>query len=74
MSHIVLAMAHCQMHQPDAARTELALGQKQVELKLPNGLEGGWSEGNASSGFWHDWLLAYLLLAEATACVETSAP
>jgi eukaryotic-like serine/threonine-protein kinase len=74
MSHIVLAMAHCQMHQSDAARAELALGRKQVKQKLPNGLEGGLAEGNASSGFWHDWLLAYLLLHEATACVEPSAP
>jgi hypothetical protein len=74
MSHLVLAMAHCQMHQPDAARAELALGRKQVELKLPKGPEGGLAEGNASSGFWHDWLLAYLLLHEATACVEPSAP
>jgi hypothetical protein len=74
MSHLVLAMAHSQLHQPDAARTELALGRELVELKLPKGLEGGLSEGNASSGFWHDWLLGYLLLREATAGGEAPAP
>jgi eukaryotic-like serine/threonine-protein kinase len=72
MSHIVLAMAHGQLHQTDAARTELALGRKPVEQKLPKGLEGGLSQGDSSSGFWHDWLHAYLLLQEATACVEAS--
>ena len=72
MSHIVLAMAHCRLHQPDAARAELILGQKAVEEKLPKGLDGGLSEGDSFSGFWHDWLHAYLLLQEATACVEAS--
>jgi hypothetical protein len=74
MSHIVLAMALGQLHQPDAARAELALGGKQVELRLPRGLAGGLPEGDAASGFWHDWLLACLLLGEATARVEPSAP
>jgi serine/threonine protein kinase len=67
MSHLVLALAHGRLHQTDAARAELALGRKPVEEKLPQRLEGGISEGDATSGFWHDWLHAYLLLREATA-------
>jgi eukaryotic-like serine/threonine-protein kinase len=74
MSHIVLAMAHCKLHQADAARVELTLGRKPVEQKLPNGLEGGLSHGDSTAGFWHDWLHAYLLLRETTACIEASAP
>ncbi|HLP78854.1 MAG TPA: serine/threonine protein kinase, partial [Candidatus Paceibacterota bacterium] len=72
MSHLVLALAHCRLHHAEAARSELALGRKPVEEKLPNGLEGGLSEGSAPFGFWHDWLHAYLLLREATECTEIS--
>jgi hypothetical protein len=74
MSHLVLAMANCRLHQMDAAQTELALGRKPVEQKLPKGLEGGLSQGDSTSGFWHDWLHAYLLLQEASACAEASGP
>ncbi len=74
MSHLVLAMAHCRVRQFDAARGELALGRDAVEQRLPKGLNGGLSEGNSYVGLWHDWLLGYLLLGEATACVEGSAP
>jgi eukaryotic-like serine/threonine-protein kinase len=74
MSHLVLAMANCRLHQIDVAQTELALGRKPVEQKLPKGLEAGLSQGDSTSGFWHDWLHAYLLLKEATACVEAYGP
>jgi eukaryotic-like serine/threonine-protein kinase len=72
MSHLILAMAFCQIHQPDAARSELAQGRELVELKLPNGLEKIPEVGNDGSGFWHDWVMAHLLLREATACIESA--
>ena len=67
-------MAYSQIHQPEAARTELALARKPIEQKLPGGLEGDMFQdfGDWKPGFWHEWVMAYLLLREATACVEAS--
>jgi serine/threonine protein kinase len=74
MSHLVLAMALSQSHQPAAARAELALGRQLVEAKLPKGLERLPEASNDSAGFWHDWVMAWLLLQEASRCVETGEP
>ena len=54
MSHLVLAMAQCQLGQHDNALTELNLGRESVDQKMPKGLEGGLSEGGRYPGFWHD--------------------
>lgn len=68
MTHLVLAMAYGQIHQTEAARTELAQGRELTEQKLPRGLEGDWfpGMGDCNSGFWHEWVMAYVLLREAS--------
>ena len=73
MSHLVLAMAFCQLHQPAAARSELAQGRELVEAKYPARLEKIPDLGGEESGFWHDWVMARLLLREATAGIESAA-
>ena len=70
MSHLVLAMALSQSHRSEAARSELAQGRELVEAKLPKGLAKLPEVSTDTAGFWHDWVMAWLLLQEATACVE----
>ena len=72
MSHLILAMALERDHQPDAARFELVQGRELVEPKFPNGLEKISNLGNDVLGLWYDWVIARILLNEATACIETS--
>jgi hypothetical protein len=70
MSHLILAMAFWQAHQPDTARSELAQGRELVEPRFPNGLERIADLGNDASGYWNDWVMARILLAEATTLIE----
>jgi tetratricopeptide (TPR) repeat protein len=70
MSHLILAMANWQIHQPDAARSELAQGRKLIEPNFPNGLEKMPDLGSETSGIWHDWVKAYFLLHEAIVDIE----
>lgn len=70
MSHLILAMAFYRIHQPDAARSELARDRELVEPKFPNGLEKITDLGSEASGFWNDWVMAHILLDEATALIE----
>ncbi len=72
MSHLTLAMAFSQLHHPDAARAELAQGREYIEPIFPKGLDKISNMGGEASGFWHDWVMAQLLLREATACLESA--
>ena len=74
MSHLILAMASWRTHQPDAARSELALGRKLVEPNFPNGLDKMADLGSETSGIWHDWVKAYFLLQEAIADIKGPPP
>jgi eukaryotic-like serine/threonine-protein kinase len=74
MCHLILALAYDQLRQPDAARSELALGRKLVEVKFPNGLEEITDLGSDTTGIWHDWVMAYLLLREALANIIYRVP
>jgi serine/threonine protein kinase len=70
MSHLLLAMAFCQIHQPKAARSELAEGRELVEPQFPNGLGKIANLGSETPGFWNDWVMARILLEEATTLIE----
>jgi len=70
MSHLVMAMAFNQLHQPAAARSELATSRELIEPHFSNGLEKISGLGSDTTGLWHDWVMAYLLLRETTADME----
>jgi serine/threonine protein kinase len=70
MEHIVLAMAYARLNQPENARLELAAGREPIGKKLPNGPEKIVDLGKASTGNWHDWVIAYFLLHEAVKLVK----
>jgi hypothetical protein len=70
MMHIVLAMAYARLNQPENARLELAAGRGPIEKRLPNGPEKIVDLGRASTGNWHDWVIAYFLLHEAEMLVK----
>src|ERR1039457_5499577 len=70
MVHIVLAMAYSRLNQPENARLELAAGREPIENKLPDGPEKIVDLGRASTGIWHDWVIAYFLLHEAEMLVK----
>jgi hypothetical protein len=72
MAHIVLAMAYSKLNQPENARLELAAGREPIENKLPDGPEKIVDLGRASTGIWHDWVIAYFLLHEAEKLVKYS--
>jgi len=62
-THMVLAMAHHQLHQPDDARATLATGLKTADRtleKLNEGLDDD----------WNDWIIAHLLMNQAQALIE----
>jgi hypothetical protein len=70
MAHIVLAIAYSRLNQPENARLELAAGREPIEKRLPDGPETIVELGDASTGLWHDWVIAYLLLHEAEKLVK----
>jgi serine/threonine protein kinase len=65
-ARIVLAMSRHQLQQADAARSELAQGRAIIESKFRSGL--GPTED--IFGRWFDWLIARILLREATALID----
>jgi len=73
MSHLIMALSYQQLNQPALARSELALGRELVEAKFPHGLEKITELGSDASGFWHDWIMAYLLLREAAPAIDGAA-
>ena len=70
MEHIVLALAYARLNQPENARLELAAGREPIEKRLPDGPEKILDLGDASTGVWHDWVIAYYLLHEAEKLVK----
>ncbi len=69
MSHTMLAMACAQLHQLEEARANLAQGRTLVRARFPDGL-GEIEVSYNASGVWNDWVLAYLLLNEATSLIQ----
>jgi hypothetical protein len=65
-ARIILAMSRCQLQQADAARSELAQGRKIIESKFRSGL--GPTED--IFGRWFDWLIARILLREASSLID----
>ncbi len=63
--HIIQSMAYGRLNRPDDARTEFALGHALVNRKFPSGLGRIENLYDSSAGFWHDWVIAYLLQQEA---------
>jgi serine/threonine protein kinase len=74
MGRIVLALAHSQTGNTDAAQTELAQGRELVEAHFPGGLENAEARSDGPEGFRHDWIMAALLLREATALNGPGSP
>jgi serine/threonine protein kinase len=70
MAHIVLALAYARLNQPENARLELAAGREPIEKRLPDGPGKIVDLGRASTGNWHDWVIAYFLLHEAEQLVK----
>ena len=65
ISHIMLAMACAQLDQPAEAQSNLAQGRTLVKAKFPGGL-GKIEVLDEGVEVWNDWVLAYLLLNEAS--------
>jgi hypothetical protein len=61
LTHVVLSMAYARTGQWEAGRSELAAARELASKQFPNGLQ---DSGLVSDryDFWHDWLIAYLLL------------
>ena len=70
MAHVVLAMAYSRLDQPDKARSELAIGREAIGARVPDGFGRIPDLGKWDTGFWHDWLMGYILLREAELLVE----
>ncbi|MBN2703257.1 MAG: serine/threonine protein kinase [Pontiellaceae bacterium] len=64
-SHIILGMALHQMGQHEIAESELAQGETMLNERLPQGISKVGDYGDARTGYWHDWMNAYILLEEA---------
>ena len=65
MTHLVLAMAYCQLNDFETAQAEFELGSRAVKDKIPDGLGPMPDYGDEKSGRWYDWLNAYFLMQEA---------
>jgi serine/threonine protein kinase len=74
MCHLVLALTFAAEHHADRAQEELAIGSKMVAAKLPDPLRKISDLGGDTTGFWHDWVMAYLLLQEAAGKSSASQP
>ncbi len=63
-SHLVLAMAHWQLKQPDQAGAALAEALKLEVTTLPKVESGDLGTG------WQDWIISHALMAEAKALID----
>ena len=61
-AELILALAEARLNETDEARAQLAQGRALIAGKNYNSLE----PGNATEGFWYDWVLARVLLSEAS--------
>jgi hypothetical protein len=59
---VLQAMTRHQLNQDAAARADLSQASRLIDNKFNEGLDFG----NVSQGFWFDWILARVLLREAT--------
>jgi len=78
-SHVLTAMALCQLHQTEQARLELAEYGGVIETNFNGPLDLGSDLGKGGygiSGPWHDWWIAHVLLREAEGLMgsQTNAP
>ena len=62
LARTLLAMSYARAGQPEYARSELAAGRALIERKIPEGLQKGVVSGSDTTGLWHDWVMAYILL------------
>ena len=69
ISHIMLSMACAQLHQSKDASFHLSQGRALVKVKFPDGL-GEIKILSERVEVWNDWVLAYLLLNEATSLIQ----
>jgi len=63
-THMVLSMAHHQLHQTEQARATMLKGSEIAETKLPK------IESGDIGDDWVDWLIAHTLMREAKALIE----
>jgi hypothetical protein len=70
VAQVILALVNQQQHQFDKARSELAVANDLINRKFADEL----NPGSSSQGFWFDWVFARILLREATAMIENTAP
>jgi serine/threonine protein kinase len=61
MAHALLAMTYRHLHQPDEARAELSKARSMIETQAVTAP----GAGNATQGYWFDWLSARILVKEA---------
>ncbi len=74
LCHIIQAMAYGRLHRTAEARFEFALGQALVDRRFPAGLGRIENVNDSSAGFWHDWVIAYLLQQEAERLLQGATP
>jgi len=65
-ARVILGMSCHQLGQAAEAASELAIGRESIQGKFNDGLD----PGDASHGFWFDWIFARILLREATLLIE----
>ena len=71
MCHTLLAMADYQLGHEEDARFEWALSRAMLNTKFLEGLGKIDDLGSEKAGFWHDWVMAYLLQQEAKALIDS---
>ena len=62
---VILAMSCHRQGQADEAGSQFSKARDVIEAQFKNGLE----HGNSSLGMWYDWVIARILLREATALI-----
>jgi len=75
MAHLVMGMALCQLHREAEASSEIRVGEAMVRSKIPSDApipSQIW--GNDLTGYWYDWVLARILLHEATDLIRKPEP
>lgn len=71
MAHLVMGMALCQLHREAEASSEIRVGEAMVRSKIPSDApipSQIW--GDDLTGYWYDWVLARILLREATDLIQ----
>ena len=74
LCHLIQAMAYSRLHQSATAHSELAEARILIEPEFPSGLGKIEDLDNQPRGYWHDWVLAYILLGEADDLLHAASP